>query len=177
MLPTLQQLEMFQKSFPNEPFNSVLLKFEQLATTSGDYFLCNLENQISIAEALNPINLNFQDRYTFIMSPTKYEDKKMLDFMIDFADKHSKLEKVVYEDLGMEYNRLGKDLEQMESDHKTVILYMWLGIRFPETFPDGERVEILKSKIEERINAVLTEIGGGESKVGKLFKKAETYDY
>ncbi|KAJ3037475.1 ATP-dependent RNA helicase supv3l1, mitochondrial [Rhizophlyctis rosea] len=160
--PTLEQVEAFGATLPNEPLAGLLARFEDVARLGGHYFLCNLAALHGIAELIESIPLNLRDRFTFVQSPCPVRDTFVAACMLKFARCHAEgreclmtadvisLPKSVPE--GMD------ELRELESAHRGLILYLWLGQRFPETFTDLETASHLKRECEALINYGLANI-------------------
>ncbi|KAJ3309449.1 hypothetical protein HDV04_006027 [Boothiomyces sp. JEL0838] len=152
LLPEIDQIEKFNETLPGLKLADLLTRFQELATLDQNYFFCNLKDLCRLAEALEGIPLTLKDRYTFIQSPCGKHDQ-IMDCFTDFANKHS-TDTVVYIKDYIQFQNTG-NLSTLETLHKIIILYLWLGQRFPETFVDLEEALVLKVKIEERINEKL----------------------
>lgn len=146
---------------PDDSFHDILVKFEQMATVSGDFFFCNLTAQVEIAKLLEEVSMSLRDRFIFVMSPTKLKDSIITDYLVDFAISHSRGKKCGLDSITLsEPDRLDSGtLVNLERDHRIVILYLWLSIRFPETFHDLDRARSMKIDLEDRINENLLLIG------------------
>ncbi|KAJ3322095.1 hypothetical protein HDV06_003546 [Boothiomyces sp. JEL0866] len=152
LLPEIDQIERFNQSLPGLKMSDLLTRFQELATLDQNYFFCNLKDLCRLADALEGIPLTLKDRYTFIQSPCgKHE--QLVDCFSDFASKHAN-NTVAYIKDYIQFQNTG-NLGTLETLHKIIILYLWLGQRFPETFVDLDESLVLKVKIENRINEKL----------------------
>ncbi|KAJ3189610.1 ATP-dependent RNA helicase supv3l1, mitochondrial, partial [Irineochytrium annulatum] len=159
--PLLEQLEAFAEELPGETFSGLLDKFEDLARLDGDYFLCNLENQKAIADLIQPLPLSLRDRYVLVAAPTNADDPYLaaitLRFARDLADgRESSLDAIVK--LPKEPTSDIDKLKVLEMSHKAIILYMWLGFRFPSVFTEVDTASHLKRVAEDLINASLASL-------------------
>ncbi|KAL0091254.1 P-loop containing nucleoside triphosphate hydrolase protein [Phycomyces blakesleeanus] len=127
--PTVDILEMFALQMPKERFSGLLQKFEDLASLSGNYFLCNFEDQKIISDTIERIKLPLRDRYQFVTAPVNVRNKTSLQVIEDLARIHSKSETQSLEDLTQLPDKAPEDedgLMNLETAHKTIMLYMWL---------------------------------------------------
>ncbi|KAJ3275771.1 hypothetical protein HDV01_007238 [Terramyces sp. JEL0728] len=152
LLPEIDQIERFNQSLPGLKLSELLLRFQELATLDQNYFFCNLKDLCRLADEIEKVPLTLKDRYAFIQSPCgKHE--QIMDCFADFAQKHAE-NSVAYIKDYIQFHKSG-NLSTLETLHKIIILYLWLGQRFPETFVDLDESLVLKVKIEEKINEKL----------------------
>ena len=59
-------------------------------------------------------------------------------------------------------------LRELEQMHRVIVLYLWLNIRFPQTFTSLEKTLVLKSQCESLIDKAL---GGLQFKRSKKAKR------
>ncbi|KAI9277656.1 P-loop containing nucleoside triphosphate hydrolase protein [Sporodiniella umbellata] len=127
--PTVDMLELFAYQMPNEKFSGLLQKFEDLASVSGDYFLCNYKDQKQIADFIEGVKLPLRDRYNFITAPINTRNENLLKLAKQLAETFSNnetlaLDKVI--DLPKEIPSSTTQLQELEESHKKIMLYMWL---------------------------------------------------
>ncbi|KAG1143552.1 hypothetical protein G6F37_003418 [Rhizopus arrhizus] len=135
--PTVDMLELFALQMPNETFSGLLQKFEDLASVSGDYFLCNYKDQKLIADNLEEIRLPLRDRYQFVTAPVSTRSDGSMELIKKLARKFSQkkictLDELI--DLPTNPPTSSSGLKALEESHKQIMLYMWLSIRYPDTF-------------------------------------------
>ncbi|KAI8059402.1 P-loop containing nucleoside triphosphate hydrolase protein [Gilbertella persicaria] len=127
--PTVDILELFALQMPQEKFSGLLQKFEDLASLNGDYFLCNYRDQKTIAERIEHIKLPLRDKYQFVTAPVSCRNESSMEMIELFAKKFSENETCTLDDVIQLPNVTPAStagLAQLESDHKNIMLYMWL---------------------------------------------------
>ncbi|KAI9323150.1 P-loop containing nucleoside triphosphate hydrolase protein [Dichotomocladium elegans] len=145
--PTIDIIELFALQMPNEPFSKLIQKFEDLASLSGKYFLCNLKDTRDIANLIDHIQLGLRDRYQFVFAPVPLRQAKCVRAFQDMVDYYSQNKRFSLEDLTKLPEKAPstpESLSDLESSHKIIMLYMWLSLRFPEHFitPQDEALKI-----------------------------------
>ncbi|KAI8973805.1 P-loop containing nucleoside triphosphate hydrolase protein [Mycotypha africana] len=161
--PTPDILELFALQWPEEKFSGLLQKFEDLASLNGDYFLCNYDDQKKVAAAIENIDLPIRDRYQFVTAPVNTRDETALELINLFARKFSQhkdcsLTEVVQlpektESADLKGSEL---LKNLELSHKSIMLYMWLSLRYPDVFvTPQEEASSIKRKCEVMIDEIL----------------------
>ena len=133
-----------------------------MAKTGGDYFLCNLETQKSIATVIEKVpNLTLHDRYQFMVSPTNTRNPLTEESILKFAKCVSQGKMCHISDIVELSSIPPKNSEQLkdaENIHKITMLYLWLSYRFPDTFIDVATALVLKQKCEQYINHALNNL-------------------
>ncbi|KAJ2998029.1 ATP-dependent RNA helicase supv3l1, mitochondrial [Globomyces sp. JEL0801] len=162
--PSVDVIEKFSKVLPNDTISNLLLKFQELSTLDGAYFFCNLEDLFSIADLLENIPMSIRNKYLFLQAPVNVRDETVSKAIRHFAVQFSKQTPcLLSESRGLisepKAFYTSKSLQALEVDHRIIILYLWLSIRFPEAFPDIEYAKILKKEKENAINSALMSIG------------------
>ncbi|KAJ3279090.1 ATP-dependent RNA helicase supv3l1, mitochondrial [Borealophlyctis nickersoniae] len=160
--PTLEQVESFGKMLPNETLSGLLTKFEDVARLGGNFFLCNLNSLHEIADLIQPLGLPLRDQFTFVLAPANVREPYVAAAMLRFARAHAMGREARLHEEGMtlpkQIPETMEALREMESYHRAIILYLWLGMRFPETFTDLETASHLKRQCEDLINRGLMNI-------------------
>ncbi|KAH6561370.1 hypothetical protein BASA50_002622 [Batrachochytrium salamandrivorans] len=160
--PSVEQVEQFSSSLPNDTLVTLLDKFEDLARLDGNYFMCNLSSHRSIAQLIQQIPLSIRDRYHFVQSPCNADEPIMRAAMVKFARAHSmgvelSLSEVMpsNDNFKASYDSPTVALNALEVKHRTTILYLWLSQRFPTTFTEQDQAVAQKTLLEEQINTAL----------------------
>ncbi|KAI8993246.1 P-loop containing nucleoside triphosphate hydrolase protein [Pilobolus umbonatus] len=129
--PTVDILELFALQSPHEPFAKLLQKFEDLALLQGNYFLCNYDAQKVIAEAIEKIKLPLRDRYQFVTAPVNTRNEHTLSMIVLLAKKFSNSQPCELSEV-LDLPEESEDppslaaLPMLETNHKHIMLYMWL---------------------------------------------------
>ncbi|KAJ3028344.1 UNVERIFIED_CONTAM: RNA helicase [Siphonaria sp. JEL0065] len=176
--PTLEQMEKFATEIPEATFAELLDKFEELSRLDGDFFLCNLTTQKDAANLIQEIDLTLQDRYTLVSSPADPKNPLVANAFVKFAKCISDGEEISLQEivrLPDEPVANSEKLRELESFHKVVILYLWLGFRFPSIFTATESASHLKRGCEDLINRSLDMMHDKkvEARVDRQVKKAQ----
>jgi ATP-dependent RNA helicase SUPV3L1/SUV3 len=154
--PQIEQLEKFARVLPNLSFSRLLQQFEQLATVDGDFFLCNIQQQIEAAQLIENVQLSLRDKYVFIQAPCNTRDDTLTSYLHEFATSHSMGHTINADRLLNIFPLFNEEkLAHLEVFHRAIMLYLWLSNRFPETFHEAEKVHQFKNKIEGAINQKL----------------------
>ncbi|KAF1805349.1 P-loop containing nucleoside triphosphate hydrolase protein [Mucor lusitanicus] len=156
--PTVDILELFALQLPDEKFSGLLQKFEDLASLNGDYFLCNFKDQKAIADKLEHIKLPLKDRYQFVTAPVNIRTDASMEMIERLAQTFSENKTCTLDDVITLPNTLAPEsaLENLESSHRNIMLYMWLSLRYPETFTTTtEHSNAVKTRCEVMIDDVL----------------------
>ncbi|KAI8136697.1 P-loop containing nucleoside triphosphate hydrolase protein [Fennellomyces sp. T-0311] len=127
--PTVDIFEMFALQMPNERFSDLLQKFEDFASLGGTYFLCNFKDQKVIAETIEHVKLGLRDRYQFITAPVPVKTPAAVNAFKEMAEMYSNMEPCElnqFATLPKNPPTTPEGLKNLESTHKTIMLYMWL---------------------------------------------------
>lgn len=88
VLPTLDQLEAFARSFDEElPFAEVLRRFQQYAQLDGaEFFLCGSGDDYYVCSLLDQVpGLTTNDRFTMSAAPVNSREPTVLAAMLEYA--------------------------------------------------------------------------------------------
>ncbi|CAG8471300.1 7621_t:CDS:10, partial [Diversispora eburnea] len=157
--PTMEMVELFAHQLPDvKEFSSLLEKFEDLARVDGQYFLCNFHSQKLVANSIEHIPMTIPERFSFVTGPVNTSDVRLMKNIQKFAMMHNqsrpcKIDEVVKLPAKVPHN--DDMLSEMESIHRTLMLYLWLSYRFQETFVDVEKARELKLRCENTIHESL----------------------
>ncbi|KAI7894436.1 P-loop containing nucleoside triphosphate hydrolase protein [Mucor mucedo] len=141
-------LELFALQMPGEKFSGLL----------------------AIAEKLEHIKLPLRDLYQFVTAPVSTRNEKSMDVIETLAKKFSKSEICTLDDVITLPNvtpTSPEGLMSLENNHKNIMLYMWLSLRYPETFTSTpEHSFETKTRCEVMIDDVLKNSGFAKKKRG-----------
>jgi ATP-dependent RNA helicase SUPV3L1/SUV3 len=173
LAPEFEQLEKFAGVLPNASLPVLFQKFDEIATVDNNFFLTNLRDQIMLATELTRVNLSLRDHYTFSLSPTSTTDKFCIPALVCFAKFHSSNKVCFATNIPrVERGVVNIDsLKLLESQHRILTLYLWLSVRYPETFVDADKVRLEKKKIEDGINELLISVKYLSKRVANMLKK------
>ena len=152
---------------PGTPFSYILQRLHEISSLHPRYHLCNLRDQIIIADIIEGVKgLTVEDRIIFCASPAAMRLAGFEAVVISFAECvansqiSSNLLDIPTLNLEILDGELVKDrsyLNQLETLHKALILYIWLAYRFPGVFTTERMAFYVKEMVEEKIDKVLAE--------------------
>ncbi len=169
LMPTFEQVEAFARQWPNDDMSTLLGKFEMFAQTDRRFFVCNLNNQKGIANAIQGIPLTLQDRYQLITVPVNISSEEALRALQKYAMVQARVSGMVLdwtsESVLSETVKLPSrvpttpfELMSLETTHRIIGMYRWLSHRFPEAFPEQLRATELKEHCDDLINQSLLQM-------------------
>ncbi|KAG0270226.1 RNA helicase [Actinomortierella ambigua] len=139
--PTVEMIERFSHYLPGAPFSEVLKTFEKFTQSSDLFFPGPLRNMIAVAQLLDNIPMNLNDRYPFISGPIQIRDKVVVPRAILMAKALSNETPISIDELVILPEETvdpgNLKLQLLESDHRTIMLYLWLGQRFEHIYQGG----------------------------------------
>jgi len=183
IFPPTSVLTKFATYFPpSTSFSYILVRLHELSLRHPRYHLCDLKDQIAIADAIQPVqNLTIHDRIVFCASPANSRAPGMRTILQAFArcvGEHSSgaLLEIPEIPLGvlteeMKVNR--EYMERLESLHKALILYLWLSYRFAGVFINQAMAFYVKSLVEAKIDRMLAEYSASPAIRGNIRKMRE----
>ncbi|KAI8923477.1 hypothetical protein BC831DRAFT_470837, partial [Entophlyctis helioformis] len=184
VLPTFEQIERFAVMLPNDTLAQLLTKFEDLAQFDGSFFLCNLDGLREIAKTIQPLPMSLRDRFYFIQAPCNVDDPFSKDIMLKYARAHSRgatlelSDAFTLDDFDDTRAALaGKKLKDLEIRHRCIILYLWLSMRFPETFTEREQAVAMKEECEGLISKCLANLRAPSNARSSHGKKKHAHAY
>lgn len=150
LLPSLTQIEAFSRILPKATLSQLIYAINDMSRIGDKYFMCQLQNLAYLADALEGLPMNMEDKYTLVTSPCP-KDPIVVQALIDFAKK-----KVYGGTINLrDYAPQVDDLLSLEKSHRILVLYMWLSLRFPEDFNQSVIANVIKVDIENKINKLL----------------------
>lgn len=193
LLPTSKMVEWYAALCPSEwKFSTIMENMYKSLTTSGLFFICDLEKTIECAKSIDDIEgLSHADRLTVCMAPINVSRKPELEnfykqmirqiasgkvgsilalenFDIDFVDLSTHKLGVIMPN--------NENLLKLETIHETVSVWLWLHYRFPFTLIYPETAFAIKEECEARIATILEDINRSKKQLTKKRWKATTAD-
>ena len=185
-----------QKAIPiNRPqFTSLLETISLFSRTRHPYIHGETREGQDIAQLLNTTSDDFtmEDTITWFLSPVSWRDDVTKAVAVRFLKDHqmrlrANLTKALREEKllqvlekvcsAMEAQKTVSDpretLAGLETLHRSIILYMWMGQRMPIVFADLETALELKEKAEQAMEFVLRVITKGVSAKDAVSKLAD----
>ncbi|KAL9039346.1 MAG: hypothetical protein Q9214_004915, partial [Letrouitia sp. 1 TL-2023] len=183
VFPPVDVLLRFAAYFPpSTPFSYILLRLHRNSLVHHRFHLCALKDHVGIADIIESVeNLSLGDRFTFCVAPASISDQRLVPVIKAYArcvGHHSGGALLDIKELDLELlNRqvnVGSRiyLENLESLHKALILYLWLSYRFAGVFTSQAMAFYVKNLVEDRIQSLLGQISAKDG-TGDLKKKSQ----
>ena len=157
----------FAKYFPpNTPFSYILLRLHELSRLHSRFHLCELVDQIGIADFIQPVKgLSTMDRIQFCSAPVPLREPGFDVIVRAYAECVAEqrngsllnIPQLNLEILDAPATRDRAYLRKMETMHKALVLYLWLSYRFEGVFSSRPMAFYVKGLFEEKIEQVLSE--------------------
>jgi ATP-dependent RNA helicase SUPV3L1/SUV3 len=170
-------LERFSTYFPpNTPLSYMLLRLRDIAKLSPRFHMCNIEEMIKVADAIQQYPMSIYDRCVILNAPTFFREHNGLEILQSFAkcvsnmDGGNLLDNPLLEfellDIMKDEYALGASeyLRRLETLHKAITLYLWLSYRYSGVFRSQKLAFHVKSLVEERIDQSLDELSESDSR-------------
>ena len=167
ILPPTSVLIKFASYFPpRTSFSYILLRLHELSLRHPRYHLCDLRDQIAIADMIQHVqNLTIHDRIVFCAAPAAIKDTQLPSVLAAFARCVGDNASGALIDIpGLRLELLDEPIKadrdhmaRLESLHKALILYLWLSYRFAGVFINQAMAFHVKRLVEERIDKMLAE--------------------
>ncbi|RMZ92503.1 hypothetical protein DV736_g286, partial [Chaetothyriales sp. CBS 134916] len=166
LMPPGQYLEEFANRLPEGlPFEYLLSRVCQAASTNGRHKICDIRTQLAIARAIEAVQgLDLPQRLSLSAAPVDLRTADGVQVLRAFAACIAQSKEVTIADVAEipleildrepQFNKAY--LSSLEVLHKAIILYCWLGYRFSYVFKDLDMAFHAKQITEERINTCLT---------------------
>ena len=167
IFPPFYVFQQFVSYFPPSlPFSYMLLRLHEMSRIHGRFFLCNIDDQLAIADAIEPVkDMLLFDRYTFISAPVPLGDAGMREVVQGFAKCVAQqsggelldIPEVQLDVLDEPLSGKKEYLKELETLHKALTLYLWLSYRFGGVFVSRDLAQYAKTIVEDTIHKALTE--------------------
>lgn len=150
---------------PGTPLSYILMRLHAISVVHPRFHLCNLRDQVAIADVIQPYGLSTRDMLTFVAAPIPLRDQAM-------AAAAKGMAKALANNTGgelldikeIDLDILDKDpfgagakgvdpltLRGYESLHKILTLYLWLSYRFAGVFRSQALAFHVKALVEAKI--------------------------
>ncbi|VDN07537.1 unnamed protein product [Thelazia callipaeda] len=181
--PTSEQLETFSYHLPHASFLSIIDMFISISSLSKKFHLCDIDQFRKLAELIDEIPLSMKVRYAFCTAP--------VDMDMDNSVARTcfvRIARRFAEGQGINYNWFCEIIQwplpkptnitmllDMCKLYNLIDLYLWLSYKFPDMFPDREKVRHLGKLIESYINEALATISNLTSETNDVSQRIYTY--
>ncbi|KAL0490237.1 hypothetical protein AKO1_006607 [Acrasis kona] len=88
LYPDFNMLQKFaNKTYPGEQpkLHVVLKQFVALSSINDDFFMCNQEDNITLSEAIQGLNMSFKEQFTFSRAPAQVYVERCMDSFMNYA--------------------------------------------------------------------------------------------
>lgn len=156
---------------PSVPLEYIIKRVVEVSQTHPLFFLCDPRNQLENAELIDTVSgLPFHDQLTFMAAPIHtrhYASREAARAFARCVAEHSDGRLLDISELNLDILERpvsgNKDyLHELETLHKSVILYSWLSYRFGGVFTDRTLAGHVKELVEERMVRALTEFSANK---------------
>jgi len=185
LFPPAYIVEKFARYFPpGTPFSYLLIRLHELSQTSRRFYLCDLRQQVSIADAIESVDgLTTADKMIFCSAPIETRKPGEPDLARAYATAVANntpvsildFEGVQALNLDLLEDEFVADrdyLRKLESLHKAIIIFMWLSFRYTGIFIHRELASHTKELVETRIEVVLSQLSFDYEKMRKSREQA-----
>ncbi|PYH49639.1 ATP-dependent RNA helicase SUV3 [Aspergillus saccharolyticus JOP 1030-1] len=155
----------------NTPLEYLIKRIYAVARVHPLFFLCDPRNQLENATIIDSVEgLRIPDQLTLMAAPMYVKDIIGRDAAVDFAlgvaqnsDGHLlSFPSLNLEILEQEVSASKEYTTELESLHKSIVLYLWLSYRFGGIFTDRTLATHVKELLEERMVRALTEFSANK---------------
>lgn len=167
IFPPSTILQKFAAYFPKgTPLSYIMLRLNEFATLNPMFALCDFNEQLLIADMIEPFNLTLQDQLVFIAAPAnvkRREQRPIIEALAAIIANRSATDLLEIPALNIELldetHTEGKEyLSRLEALHQGITLYLWLSYRFAGVFRSQALAFHIKSLVEEKINESLANV-------------------
>lgn len=167
IFPPSTILQKFAAYFPKgTPLSYIMLRLNEFATLNPMFALCDFNEQLLIADMIEPFNMTLQDQLVFIAAPAnvkRKEQRPIIEALASIIANRSSIDLLEIPALNIELldetETEGKQyLAKLEALHQGITLYLWLSYRFAGVFRSQALAFHIKSLVEEKINESLANV-------------------
>ncbi|XP_021692039.2 DExH-box ATP-dependent RNA helicase DExH16, mitochondrial isoform X2 [Hevea brasiliensis] len=142
LFPTFDLMFMYSRLHPKSGIYQILEHFLENAKLSPNYFIADCGEVLKVAAIIDEMPLSLQDKYLFCISPVDMNDEISSQGLTQFAENYAKKGivrlKEIFTPGTLMVPKTQAKLEELESIHKVLDLYVWLSFRLEDSFPDRE---------------------------------------
>ena len=165
LMPPDELLTRFASYFrPEAPFSYILRRFAELSQTDSLFRMVDHSSMASVADVIQEVpGLSIRERITFCSAPVKTNNEGMRRATREFAQCVAnrtdavlhEMEHLDLEVLDAPEQRTELYLNQLETLHQSLTLYIWLTYRFMNVFVTQALAFHAKVLVEEKIERYL----------------------
>ncbi|XP_050218401.1 ATP-dependent RNA helicase SUV3, mitochondrial isoform X2 [Mercurialis annua] len=163
LFPTFDLMYMYSRLHPEKGFYQILEHFVENAKLSPNYFIADCEEILKVAAVIDEMPLSLNDKYLFCISPVDMNDEISSQGLTQFAENYARKGVVRLKEIftpgTLQVPKTQHALQELESIHKVLDLYVWLSFRLEDSFPDHELAASQKSLCSLLIEEFLERLG------------------
>ncbi|KAG8658689.1 DExH-box ATP-dependent RNA helicase DExH16, mitochondrial isoform X2 [Manihot esculenta] len=163
LFPTFDLMYMYSRLHPKSGIYQILEHFLENAKLSPNYFIADCAEMLKVAAFIDEMPLSLHDKYLFCISPVDMNDEISSQGLTQFAENYAKKGivrlKEIFTPGTLMVPKTQSNLEELESIHKVLDLYIWLSFRLEDFFPDRELAASQKSLCSLLIEQFLERLG------------------
>ncbi|KAI8010632.1 hypothetical protein LOK49_LG06G02987 [Camellia lanceoleosa] len=163
LFPNFDLLYMFSRLHPEKSLHQILEHFAENAKLSANYFIANCEDMLKVAAIIDELPLGLHDKFLFCISPVDVNDEISFQGLTQFAQNYAKNGIVRLREIftpgTLQVPKTPTALQELESIHKVLDLYVWLSFRLEDSFPDRELASSQKALCSMLIEEFLERFG------------------
>mmetsp|Transcript_19653 Transcript_19653/g.30793 ORF Transcript_19653/g.30793 Transcript_19653/m.30793 type:complete len:297 (-) Transcript_19653:260-1150(-) len=129
-------------SISSVPLCEVIDVFQEIHRSDNELFVLaedSMEEMKEIAEAIELVDMSLRDRFTFCICPVDIDSPIQRNALLRMALGYSADQRVELLRVARIPNKIPStslQLKELEDKHMVFELYLWLALRFKESFPD-----------------------------------------
>ncbi|KAI6711105.1 hypothetical protein B2J93_7175 [Marssonina coronariae] len=155
---------------PKTPFSYIVLRLHGMAALAPQFHICDLKDQIRIADIIQKLEISHMDRITMMSAPINLKDSGTKDVIFEMAKCIAEQRNAALLDLKcFKFELLDQDIHQhphgskgylkeAEAFHRWITLYLWLSYRFAGVFISQALAFHVKGLVEQKIDECLAEV-------------------
>ncbi|CAI9118415.1 OLC1v1019983C1 [Oldenlandia corymbosa var. corymbosa] len=163
LFPSYDLLLMYSRLHPKHGLYQILEHFIENSKLSAHYFIADCEAMLKVAAIVDELPLTLDDKYLFVMSPVDVDNYISSQGLVQFAQNYSKRGivrlKEIFNPGTLQVPKTQTAMEELESIHKVLELYVWLSFRLEDSFPDRELASSQKNICSLLIGEFLERLG------------------
>lgn len=172
LFPSFDLLLMYSRTNLQNGFHQILEHFLDNAKLSSKYFITDCEEMLKVAAVIDELPLGLQEKYLFCISPVDMNDDISSQGLEQFAQTYAKKGIVHLREIftpgSLQVPKTPTALQELESIHKVLELYVWLSFRLEDSFPDHELAASQKAICSMLIEEFLQQYGWQKTKSRRL---------
>ncbi|XP_021716959.1 DExH-box ATP-dependent RNA helicase DExH16, mitochondrial-like isoform X4 [Chenopodium quinoa] len=174
LFPSYDLLLMYSRANPQNGLYQILEHFSINAKLASNYFMSNCEELLKVAAIIDELPLGLREKYIFCISPVDVDDDISSQGLVQlillckyicgqFAQTYAKKGIVNLREIftpgTLKVPKTPAAMQELESIHKVLELYVWLSYRLDDSFPDREMAASQKSICSMLIEEFLEQHG------------------